>query len=136
MLSALGLLLTGCMGIDSGGTYMKMYDFDVMSSDWQEGQGLFEAIVDVPAITADVVRGGNVQVSRRYRGENNGADIWTPLPAMRTESVPAEGGGEFIFTTYIDYEWTLGSLSVFVTTSDLYTGERPADMSFRIIITR
>ena len=47
----------------------------------------------------------------------------------------AAGGGDYFYTTYIDYEWTVGKVNIFVTMSDLYTGDVPADMSFRVFIT-
>ena len=55
---------------------------------------------------------------------------------MRTEAITNEDGSVFYFTTFIDYEWTAGAVYIYVTTSDLYTGDRPCDMSFRVIITR
>lgn|GEM_PF-6050328 len=45
-------------------------------------------------------------------------------------------GHHFYYTTFIDYEWTVHTVNIFVTTSDLYTEEVPGDMSFRVIITQ
>ncbi|MBO4742945.1 MAG: hypothetical protein J5533_04850 [Bacteroidales bacterium] len=145
LLFVAGLLSTGCSkewfpGPDddrydrSGG--MTLIDFDVKSANWVEREGMFEVELNVPEITKQVLNQGNVQVSRRYPGEGSADDVWTPLPAMRTEVTTAEDGGDFYFTTFIDYEWTVGSVFIYVTTTDLYTGDRPSDMSFRVLITR
>ena len=144
LLIAAGLLGSGCSkewiswpddehsGRQDG---MTMIDFEVSSSNWIEREGMFEVQLDVPEITRNVLRNGNVQVSRCYHGESNEDDIWTPLPAMRTDVITSDDGGDYYFTTFIDYEWTVGTVFIFVTTSDLYTGDRPGDMSFRVIIT-
>ncbi len=140
LLFAAAFLSTGCVrsyfpGPSSeSGSGMTVIDYDVTSGNWRELNGMFEAVLSVPQITSHIVSDGNVQVSRRYPGENNGADILTPLPAIRTEVVEAEGGGDYYFTTFIDYEWSKGTISIYVTTSDLYTGDRPGDMYFRVFI--
>ena len=132
---AAGLLLTGCTKeyyVPS--TPMIKYDYDVRSSQWQLYGDCYCATLDVPAITRSVVTNGNVQVSRCYPGDNNGVDVWTPLPMMRVE-VTDGAGGDYYYTTFIDYEWTVGTVNIFVTMSDLYTGDVPGDMSFRVFIT-
>lgn len=145
LLLAAGLMSTGCSkewlpwpddGPSERQEGMTMIDFEVSSGNWAEREGMFEAQLNVPEITRDVLRSGNVQVSRCYHGEGGADDVWTPLPCMRTDVTTAEDGGDFYFTTFIDYEWTVGAVYIYVTTSDLYTGDRPGDMSFRVIITR
>ena len=112
------------------------FDYTVKSNEWELFGDSYRAILDVPEITARVVSQGNVLVSRRYPGENNGADIWTPLPCIRTGVVVGEDGSDYYYTTYIDYEWTTGMVSIFVTASDLYTGDVPGEMYFRVFITQ
>ena len=114
------------------GTEMTMLDFNVRSSNWLERDGYFEAILEVPEITADVVNDGHVQVSRLYN--DGGVMTWTPLPAMRV-GVDQIDGQDFYYTTYTDFEWSVGYVHIFVTTTDLYTGINPGDISFRVIIT-
>ena len=134
---AAGILFAGCSDdIYVRGTEMTMYDYDVRSSQWQLWGDAYCASLDVAAITRDVVMNGNVQVSRCYPGDRYGDDVWTPLPAMRVEAVEGNDGGDYFFTTYTDYEWTTGTVNIFVTTSDLYTEDVPGDMSFRVYITR
>ena len=132
-----GLLLAGCSkDVYVQGTEMTMLDYDVRDSQWQKEDGYYMVTLDVPEITNHVVRNGNVQVSRCYLGATENDDVWTPLPAMRVEAVAGDDGGEYYFTTYTDFEWSARKVHVFVTTSDLYTEERPGDMSFRVIITQ
>lgn len=132
-----GLLLTACTEqVLAPGTDVVYYDYDVYSSQWQLWGDSYRAVLDVPDITRYVVTNGKVEVSRCYPGENNGIDIWTPLPCIRTEVTDAADGGDYYYTTFIDYEWTERTVSIYVTTSDLFTGDRPGDMSFRVFITQ
>ena len=133
---AAGILLAGCSkDVFVQGTEMTMFDYDVRSDQWQLGDGYYYATLGVKAITHQVVRNGNVQVSRCYLGATENEDVWTPLPAMRVEWTEGSDGGDFYFTTYTDYEWSAGTVNIYVTTSDLYTADRPDDMSFRVFIT-
>ena len=132
-----GLLLASCSrDVYMQGMDMTMYDYDVRSSQWQLWGDAWCATLDVPAITQSVLRNGNVQVSRRYPGGMYDDDVWTPLPTMRVEVTDGVDGSDFYYTTFIDYEWTVRTVNIFVTTSDLYTVEDPGDMSFRVIVTQ
>ena len=134
---AAAILFAGCgQDVFVDGTEMSMYDYDVRSNQWQLWGDAYCATLDVPAITRRIVDHGNVQVSRCYPGYGAEADIWTPLPSMRVEVTEGADGGDYYFTTFVDYEWTTGTVNIFVTTSDLYTQDRPGDMSFRVIITQ
>jgi len=136
-LFAAGLLLTGCTEkVFVPSTNTIKLDYDIRASQWQLDGDAFRVVLDAPDITSNVVAHGNVQVSRCYPGENHGIDIWTPLPFMRTEVTEGTDGKDFYYTTFIDYEWTQGSVSIYVTTSDLYTGVAPGDMSFRVFVTQ
>ena len=129
------LSLTGCTEkVFVPADNVVTYDYDVRSNQWQLWGDSFMATLDVRDITRYVVTNGNVTVSRCYPGENNGVDIWTPLPCIRTDVTTGSDGGDYYYTTFIDYEWTVGTVNIFVTTSDLYTGDRPGDMSFRVFI--
>lgn len=136
LLFAAGLLMTGCTEkvIVPGAQVVKL-DYDVRASQWELFGDCFRAVLDVPDITSSVLASGQVDVSRCYPGENNGLDIWTPLPYIRTE-MTNENGQDYIYTTFIDYEWTKGTVSIFVTTSDLFVDYNPGDMSFRVFVTK
>lgn len=137
LLLAAGMALTGCTeDVYVMGETTEKYDYDVRSSQWEQLDDCYRAVLDVPAITRQVVTDGKVQVSRCYVGENNGDDIWTPLPSMRVNVTEGLDGNDFYYTTYTDFEWTTRTVYIYVTTSDLYTGDRPESMSFRVFVTQ
>lgn len=118
------------------GMDMDLIDFQVKSQNWQvweveygnPDEGYFEAVLEVPEITKEIVEKGVVHVYRKYSDQDT--PVYTPLPAMRTEKT-AEG---LYYTTFVDYEWKQGYVSIFVTASDLYAGEKPGDMDFRVAV--
>ena len=137
-----GLLAGGCtkqyvteeyiyQGLD-----MTLIDFTVKNNNWgyreveygNEDEGYFEAILEVPEITKDVIEQGVVMVYRRFN--DGGSTIWTPLPAQRTEKT-SDG---LYYTTFVDFEYSLGRVNIFVTATDLYAGVKPGDMTFRVAI--
>lgn len=120
------------------GMDMDLIDFSVKNQNWQiwdveygnPDEGYFEAVLEVPEITKDIVNNGVVHVYRKYTDQDT--PVYTPLPTMRTEKT-ADG---IYYTTFTDYEWKLGYVSIFVTASDLFAGEKPVDMDFRVAIMR
>ena len=131
-------MLTGCVEkvyVPSGSDVVKL-DYDVRSSQWQVFGDSYRVVLDAPDITPRVVSRGDVKVSRIYPRENNGTDILTPLPCIRTEVIEGTGGSDYFYTTFIDYEWTTGTVSIFVSTSDLDTSVVPGDMAFRVFVTK
>ena len=136
-LAAAATLLAGCTEqvIVSAPEMIKL-DYDVRSGDWQLMGDYYMVSLDVPDITRYIVEHGNVQVSRCYPGDNDGYDVWTPLPAMRVNVTEGADGSDFYYTAYTDFEWSMGVVNIFVTLSDLYVGERPEAMAFRVYITK
>ena len=145
-LAVLVLLVTGCnkeyvtrQFITQqviGGMDMSLIDFEVKNDNWavrevengNDDEGYFEAVLEVPEITRNVIEQGVVMVYRRFN--DGGSVIWTPLPAQRTEKT--EDG--LYYTTFVDFEYSLGRVNSFVTATDLYAGATPGDMSFRVAI--
>ena len=126
-----------------GGMDMSLIDFEVKSNNWtvwdvengNDDEGYFEAVLEVKEITKDVVEKGLVLVSRRYL--DGSKYIWTPLPAMRTEKTIVKDGDTDIplyFTTFTDFEWSEGKVNIYVTASDLFAGQNPGDMYFRVAV--
>ena len=144
LMAAAGLLAVGCTKqyvtrqvteqTIIQGTEMIFVDFDVPAKKWTNQGECFEALLEVPEITKQVVEKGAVQVSRRLLDDNNKV-YWTPLPVIHVDKTEGSNGEDFFYTTFTDYEWTEGWLSIFVTTTDLFTGENPGDRSFRVTIT-
>ena len=137
--AALALALAGIAGSGCSQKYetvveganMQSVDYIVKSNQWIESDGYYTVQLDCPQITASIVNRGAVQVTRRLDGDTPGSVYWTPLPIVRAEYDEAE---DILYSTYIDYEWTVGKVFVYVTATDFYTGERPADMYFRVNI--
>lgn len=145
LLSAGLLLLSGCTReyiTEEYNTYvgldMKLIDFQVKPNNWTacdveygaDDQGYFKAELLVPEITQNVVDKGLVLVYRLFEDS-----VWTPLPAMRT----TKDADNNIFTTYTDFEWEKGKVTIFYTASDLYIGAgaetiNPGNMDFRVAI--
>ena len=115
------------------GSKLESADFSVRANQWNVDQnyGYFYVQLNVSQITQDVVGSGAVQVVRKF---DDG--VWTPLPIVRAEITDAEGGGDYLFSTYIDYEWSLGKVTIYVTATDFYTGDAPGDIYFRVNIFR
>lgn len=143
--SALALLsLPSCNKdyyIQEDGVQMKHIDYTVYNTDWvkeeQPGGGyLLSVKLDVPQITRDVVNYGSVTVSRRLV-DNSGNTFWTPLPVVRAESENYGTEDELLYSTYLDYEWTAGSVYVYFTATDFYVDPDKAtwpDMDLRVTI--
>ena len=118
------------------GMDMSLIDFDVDSEKWTQryidngadNEGFFEAILEVPEITDEVIQKGLVLV---YECLEEG--IWTPLPAERTERT-IEDGKTINYTTFTDFEYQKGQVNVFVTTTDLYAGTKPGPKYFRVAV--
>ena len=118
------------------GMDMSLIDFEVKSENWtqllvenlNDDEGYFEAILEVPEITDEVIKKGLVLV---YECLEEG--IWTPLPAQRTERTTVDGN-PFNYTTFTDFEYQKGQVNVFVTTTDLYAGLKPGAKYFRVAV--
>lgn len=118
------------------GMDMSLIDFEVKSGNWTQryidngadDEGFFEAILQVPEITDEVIQKGLVLVYERLE-----EGIWTPLPAQRTERDTVDGE-PFNYTTFTDFEYQKGQVNVYVTTTDLYAGMNPGNKYFRVAV--
>jgi hypothetical protein len=122
-----------------GGMDMSLIDFEVKSENWtqrtvqngNDDEGYFEAILQVPEITDEVIQQGLVLVYERLEGGNN--SIWTPLPAQSTQRDIVDNQ-PFNYTTFTDFEYQKGQVNVYVTTTDLYAGMKPGTKYFRVAV--
>ena len=127
--------------VKDDGVQMEHIDYTVYSNDWDiqelsNGGRLLSVLLNVPQITKDVVNYGSVTVSRRLF-DDNGNTFWTPLPAVRAESVDYGTENEILYSTYLDYEWTTGKVYVYFTATDFYVDPDKAtwpDMDLRVTI--
>lgn len=118
------------------GMDMSLIDFEVKSENWtqrymdnlNDDEGYYEAVLQVPEITEEVIKKGLVLVYERLE-----EGIWTPLPAQRTERATVDGN-PFNYTTFTDFEYQKGQVNVYVTTTDLYAGQKPGAKYFRVAV--
>lgn len=117
------------------GMGMVLVDFNIKANQWvlDEEGGYYSVTLNVPQITADVVQKGTVTVSRRLTDASSNSPFWTPLPIVRANNEPDEQGNYF-YSTYIDFEWSVGTVNVFVTATDFYTEQSPEEMFFRVAV--
>ena len=125
---------------DSGLT-MSHYDYTIKSKDWQlatasDGSSYLFAILTVPEIDAMVVSEGSVTVSRGYT-DDDGYTVWTPLPMVRAQALDYGTNDEFLYSEYLDFEWTEGYVYIYFTATDLFVAEDSAEwpeFSLRVTI--
>ena len=117
---------------DVQGTELSILDITVSEKDW-----VYDSIyidysvwVDIPAITEDVFKYGNVQVS--LKETLNEKECYFALPATYTLVVEDE---ERCYNEMIDFDWTIGGINLFLTTDDYIYEPEPAEMVFRVYIT-
>ena len=110
-----------------GGVTMSHYDYNIDTGDWQlitadDGSSYLFASLSVPAIDARVVSGGSVTVSRGYT-DDDGYTVWTPLPMIRAEALDYNTETEYLYSNYLDFEWTEGYVYIYFTATDLFVEE-------------
>lgn len=109
-------------------------DYTIRDNQWGiMDPGVFYARLDVPEITRQVLDKGDIKVSRRLKDDKN-QTFWTPLPIVRAEQTELEDGSLYFYSTYIDYEWTAGTVYIYVTATDYFTGISPGDMDLRVTV--
>ena len=116
---------------DEDNTQVNIYSYSVSDNEWElVDNKLYQVWIDVPQLTKNVIENGSMQVSQRI--DENGKVLYTPLPAIFTDD--KEGGDTY--SSFTDYEYTVGGLYIFVIASDLSTTIRPGDRTFRVTIVR
>ena len=106
------------------GVTMSHYDYTVKSTDWQlatasDGSSYLFALLSVQEIDARVVSDGSVTVSRGYT-DDDGYTVWTPLPMVRAQAVDYSTETEYLYSEYLDFEWTEGVVYICFTATDFF----------------
>ena len=89
--------------------------------------------VDIPQITEDIYKYGNVQVALKETVYEK--DCFFTLPATYTYTVDDEGEQERCYNVTIDFNWTIGGLNFFLTSDDYIYAPEPEEWLFRVYIT-
>ncbi len=119
------------------------FTMNVDSDGWMysglENNNYFWAVFDMPEITEDVFDYGLIKIYRTY-------DYWTDnpvqleLPQVRQAEYQISGDNWGFYTEVIDYEISIGSVTIFYTASDfdyeLDEAFIPDAMQFRCVIIR
>lgn len=124
--------------VTEDGLQMSHIDFTVKSTDWTEveeadGSSWLSVQLDVPQITKNVVDYGMVTMSRRLFDENN-KTVWIPLPVVTAEATGYGTEEQYLYSTYLDFEWSVGYVMVYYTGTDLMLDDVNPDMDLRVTI--
>ena len=117
------------------------FTMDITQDAWMytntENNNYFWASFDMPEITEDVFDKGLIKIYRTY-------DYWTDnpvqieLPHVRQAEYQISGDNWGFYTELVDYEISIGSVTIFYTASDfdyeLDESFIPDDMQFRCVI--
>ncbi len=141
MLAAMAFLTSCEKYYYTEGTKIKQYTYNVTSKDWDKVEVMengFNLMVqlDVPAITSSVVNKGDVMVSRQLK-DNAGQIYWTPLPVVRAEAENFGLDDQILYSTYLDYEWTVSTVYVYFTATDFFVDPDPKywpDMVLKVTV--
>ena len=104
-----------------------------------DNNNYFYATIDMPEITREIYQHGNMMVYREYdQGTNNA--VQTPLPYERKYEYLADEENDLwdFYSERVDYEYTVGKMTIFYTLSDFdYEVDQtfmPDQMNFRVFI--
>lgn len=95
------------------------------------------ASVDMPEITKDVFKGGMIKMYRVFGNESyteildNACQIEMPYvrPVEEVDDIET-----FRYIETVDYDFNIGRLTIYYTTSDFFYGKKPDPMQFRCAI--
>ena len=112
---------------------------DVPQNKWQysynEDNNYFYATVNMPEITKQAFESGLVKMYRLYDGKPASQ---MELPYVRLNEIVFDDGETYFYTETVDYEFSVGSLTIYYTASDFdyELNEKfvPDPMSFRCVI--
>ena len=116
---------------DEKGVTMSHYDYTVHATDWQlaeaeDGSSYLCALLSVPEIDSRVVSGGSVTVARGYV-DDDGYTVWTPLPMIRPQALDYNTDSEYLYTEYLDFEWTEGYVYIYFTATDFFVDDNQSN---------
>ena len=127
-LFAITLFLVSCQEEDNA-TKWEIINLEVKSSDWEvstDNDGLnryYYSYFDMPEITSTVYNYGTVLAYYTLDGAQQ------VLPYVRHY----ENAGGDLWTRTVDFDYSPGSLNIYVTNSDFYD-EVPPTMYFRVVL--
>ena len=141
LLSAAIILFASCegpAGKDGEGIYWYVNTYTVNSSQWELVNGVdqidsyYKAEIRIPQLDKDIYEYGNVFC---YMFQNiDGVEVQTLLPFNIPKGIIHPNGAEELWTEMYAYDFTVGSIMLYVNYSDFYTNNRPPTTSFRVVL--
>lgn len=103
-----------------------------------DNNNFYFATVDVPELTGGVCNSGLVKMYRVY-GDTKNPEAQVELPYMRMKEEYVDEADDWAFySEMVDYEFSVGKMTIFYTLSDflyeLDPGVIPEEMNFRCVI--
>lgn len=134
----------GHNGKDGKDAEFQVIELTIRSDQWEfsqwEDNNLYFAQFEMPEISADVYKYGNVQVYQKVK-PNQGSEFKTPLPNVSHIEYedPVGSGTYYSYTRTTDYSYWPGWIEIHITYSDfIYNPEdlgEPGDRDFTVVIT-
>ena len=144
----LAVVLTSCKGEpgrDGRDGLVNYYNIPIQinQNEWSysgfDNNNYFFATISMPEITSEIYQHANVMVYHEYdQGTKNA--VQTPLPYTRHKEYLADEATDTwgFYTETVDYEFTVGKMTIFYTASDFdYEMDQafvPEQMNFRVFI--
>lgn len=116
--------IPGRDGINGGGAFTYIYDIPVDEPNWKYDMdgGYYYYVENFEFIDQYIYDFASIRVDMDYGRQQ------TPLPIVRHHK-----DGNYEWTTTTDYEYGVGEITFYVTSSD-YSRERPGNSLFRVSI--
>ena len=140
LLFAAVMLMASCegpAGQDGQGIYWFVKKYTINSNQWEliggvdELNSYYRAEIVIPELDNDIYKDGNVFCYMYQKVE--GVEVQTLLPYSIPQALSSGGYDEFWTETYA-YDFTVGSIMLYVNYSDFYTNNRPPATSFRVVL--
>lgn len=122
-----------------GAEVIDVIFINVNTNDWDycsdKDNNYFFATVDMPEITEKVFDGGIIKMYRVFDYDTS-YPVQVEMPFTRHNKMYIGPGDEdyVYWTETLDYEFGVGGMTIFFTTSDFYYDKQPESMRFRCVV--
>ena len=128
--------IDGRDGLNGEGMYWFVRTYSINKWELVNGKdnidSYFRAEIKIPELDRDIYAGGNVFC---YMLQNmDGTEVQTLLPFVLPKGQINPNGTEHLWTETYAYDFTVGSIMLYVNYSDFYTSNIPPTASFRVVL--
>lgn len=122
-----------------GAEVIDIVFINVDTKDWDctsdKDNNYYFATVDMPEITKEVFEGGIIKMYRVFDYDTSyPVQVEMPFTRHREEKVGPKEDDYVSWTETLDYEFGVGGMTIFFTTSDFYYDKQPESMRFRCVV--